>query len=159
MASNPSRRIDQFLLMHSARADQWRGIAIDAENWSEVKTGRAKLEEAIEAIAPAEGFFAYPGPALFGALRERVAAGRFAAAAVESGVRRIVYLGGLVPRWDAEHPPAAGEQLRRSRHLASREAVERTLLDAVPDSIALRASTMTWRTAQVLRSPQSAHGR
>jgi arginine decarboxylase len=74
MTAKTSKRIDQFLLMHSARADQWRGIAIHAEDWSEVKTGRPALEEAIEAIAPAEGFFAYPGPALFGALRERVAA-------------------------------------------------------------------------------------
>ena len=74
MSAKPSKRIDQFLLMHSARADQWRGIAIHAEDWSEGKTERATLDEAILAIAPAEGFFAYPGPALFGALRERVAA-------------------------------------------------------------------------------------
>ncbi|HYZ60839.1 MAG TPA: hypothetical protein VE650_00160 [Acetobacteraceae bacterium] len=74
MSGKSSKRIDQFLLMHSARADQWRGIAIHAEDWSESKTGRATLETAIEAIAPADGFFAYPGPALFGALRERVAA-------------------------------------------------------------------------------------
>jgi len=64
----------------------------------------------------------------FGA-RERVAAERFAAAARAAGVRRIVYLGGLVPR---EAPASA--------HLASRLAVERVLLDALPDSTALRAS-------------------
>jgi uncharacterized protein YbjT (DUF2867 family) len=62
--------------------------------------------------------------------RERIAADTFAAAAVLAGVRRIVYLGGLAGRG---HPPA-------SRHLASRQAVERILLDAVPDSVALRAS-------------------
>jgi uncharacterized protein YbjT (DUF2867 family) len=61
--------------------------------------------------------------------RERAAAERFAAAAAAAGVRRIVYLGGLVPR-DA---PA-------SAHLASRLAVERILLGAAPDSTALRAS-------------------
>lgn len=61
--------------------------------------------------------------------REKMAAGRFATAARAAGVRRIVYLGGLVPR-DAPASP----------HLASRRDVERVLLDAVPDTIALRAS-------------------
>jgi uncharacterized protein YbjT (DUF2867 family) len=75
----------------------------------------------IHAMEPAQD-----GP--FGA-RERVAAERFAAAAAEAGVTRIVYLGGMVP---------AGGPL--SAHLASRLAVEDVLLDAVPDSVALRAS-------------------
>ena len=39
----------------------------------------------------------------------------------------------------ARQPRRAGAS-RRSRHLASREAVERILLEAVPDSVALRAS-------------------
>jgi uncharacterized protein YbjT (DUF2867 family) len=64
----------------------------------------------------------------FGA-RERTAAERFAAAARRAGVGRIVYLGGLVPHEAAPSP-----------HLASRLAVERTLLEALPDSTALRAS-------------------
>jgi uncharacterized protein YbjT (DUF2867 family) len=63
------------------------------------------------------------------ASRERAAAERFAAAAREAGVRRIVYLGGIVP---PDGP--------RSAHLASRLAVEDILLEAVPDSVALRAS-------------------
>lgn len=62
-------------------------------------------------------------------VRERTAAERFAAAARAAGVRRIVYLGGLVPRDAAASP-----------HLASRLAVERTLLEALPESTALRAS-------------------
>ena len=69
--------------------------------------------------------------------RERVAAANFAAAANTAGVRRIVYLGGLVPRW------GIGDSARReraSRHLSSRLEVERILMEAVPDSIALRAS-------------------
>ena len=74
MSAKASKRIDQFLLMHSARADHWRGIAIQAEDWLAGKADRAALEEATLAIAATEGFFAYPGPALFGALRERVAA-------------------------------------------------------------------------------------
>lgn len=61
--------------------------------------------------------------------RELVAAERFAAAAQAAGVRKIVYLGGLVPR----EAPA-------SPHLASRLAVEQVLLEALPKSTALRAS-------------------
>ena len=61
--------------------------------------------------------------------RECDAARRFADAARNAGVGRIVYLGGPVP---SEGP--------RSDHLRSRLEVERMLLDAVPDSIALRAS-------------------
>jgi uncharacterized protein YbjT (DUF2867 family) len=61
--------------------------------------------------------------------QERRAANAFAEAARDAGVRRIVYLGGLVPK-----------RRSASRHLASRLAVERALLDASPESIALRAS-------------------
>ena len=60
---------------------------------------------------------------------ERAAARRFAAAAERAGLRRVVYLGGLVP---GDAP--------LSRHLGSRLAVEHALLAAVPEGIALRAS-------------------
>jgi uncharacterized protein YbjT (DUF2867 family) len=63
------------------------------------------------------------------AVRELRAAERFGAAAAAAGVRRIVYLGGLVP-----------ERLPVSPHLRSRRAVERALQDCVPDSVVLRAS-------------------
>ena len=63
------------------------------------------------------------------ARRDRAAATAFAKAAVRAGVRRIVYLGGLVP--------ATG---RASEHLASRLEVEETLLGASPEAVALRAS-------------------
>jgi uncharacterized protein YbjT (DUF2867 family) len=67
------------------------------------------------------------------------AAENFAAEAARAGVRRIVYLGGLVPHW--ERPGATGARpAQASRHLRSREAVEHVLLAAVPDSLALRAS-------------------
>jgi uncharacterized protein YbjT (DUF2867 family) len=73
--------------------------------------------------------------------RERLAAENFAAAAARTGVRRIVYLGGLVPRLPARASPAdEAARARISRHLASREQVERILLEAVGDSLALRAS-------------------
>jgi uncharacterized protein YbjT (DUF2867 family) len=61
--------------------------------------------------------------------RERIGARCFARRARQAGVRRIVYLGGLLP---SDWTP--------SPHLASREAVERILLDAIPDSLALRSS-------------------
>jgi uncharacterized protein YbjT (DUF2867 family) len=60
---------------------------------------------------------------------ERRQAEAFASAAAAAGVRRIVYLGGLLPSDGA-----------LSRHLASRLTVEETLLAAAPESIALRAS-------------------
>jgi uncharacterized protein YbjT (DUF2867 family) len=60
--------------------------------------------------------------------RDRRAAELFARAAMETGVERIVYLGGLAP---------AGAP---SAHLGSRLEVERILLEAVPRSTALRAS-------------------
>ncbi len=87
--------------------------------------------------------------------RERLAAESFAAAAAHAGVGRIVYLGGLTPRpatplqaADADTGATAassptsieGAGTRVSRHLASRAQVERVLLEAVPDSLALRAS-------------------
>jgi uncharacterized protein YbjT (DUF2867 family) len=60
--------------------------------------------------------------------RDRRAAELFARAAMEAGIERIVYLGGLAP---------AGAP---SAHLGSRLEVERILLEAVPRSTALRAS-------------------
>jgi uncharacterized protein YbjT (DUF2867 family) len=72
-------------------------------------------------------------------MRERTSAETFAQAARAAGVRRIVYLGGLLPR---EHGTADAEENRGkpSAHLSSRHAVERILLEAVPGSVALRAS-------------------
>jgi len=69
--------------------------------------------------------------------RDLLAAEQFAGEAIRSGVARIVYLGGLVPHWS---DGATQGQPARSVHLASREMVERILLEAVPDSVALRAS-------------------
>lgn len=78
--------------------------------------------------------------------RELLAAENFAAAAARGGVARIVYLGGLVPRWGH-----AAEPTRGSRHLASREAVERILLAAVPDSVALRSSIVIGERSRSFR--------
>ena len=61
--------------------------------------------------------------------RERAAAGNFARGAHAAGVKRIVYLGGLVPTSGAA-----------SEHLSSRLEVENILLAASPCSVAFRAS-------------------
>jgi uncharacterized protein YbjT (DUF2867 family) len=60
--------------------------------------------------------------------REEEGARQFAEAAARAGVSRIVYLGGILPSGPI------------SPHMASRLKVEELLLDAVPDSVALRAS-------------------
>ncbi|HWT92428.1 MAG TPA: NAD(P)H-binding protein [Solirubrobacteraceae bacterium] len=60
--------------------------------------------------------------------REEQGARAFAEAAAHAGVKRVVYLGGILP---------AGEI---SPHMASRLKVEELLLEHVPDSVGLRAS-------------------
>jgi uncharacterized protein YbjT (DUF2867 family) len=77
------------------------------------------MESAVAATGGGDGF----------ASRDRHAAEAFAAACGRAGVRRVVYLGGLVPAGYAASP-----------HLASRLEVEETLLGAAPEALALRAS-------------------
>jgi uncharacterized protein YbjT (DUF2867 family) len=73
--------------------------------------------------------------------RDRIAAENFAAAAAGANVRRIVYLGGQMPLGGAPATrTGATARARISRHLASREQVEHVLLEAIPDSLTLRAS-------------------
>jgi len=96
-----------------------RGDAVTGAGLDEAVSGIDVAYYLIHSMEPgADGF----------AERDQRAAQRFGAAAAAAGVRRIVYLGGFVP---SGHP---------SPHLASRAAVEAALLDAVPDSVALRAS-------------------
>jgi uncharacterized protein YbjT (DUF2867 family) len=85
--------------------------------------------------------------------REQIAAESFGAAAAAAGVRRIVFLGGLLPHPDARDsaPLDAAARARISRHLASREHVERVLLDAVPDSLSLRASIVVGARSRSFR--------
>ena len=52
-------RIDQFMLMHSARTDLWRGVSIHAEAWATGQAGRPALEDAVEALGPIESFHAW----------------------------------------------------------------------------------------------------
>ena len=83
-----------------------------------------------------------PSPAPISAFvgRERLAAETFAAAAQRAQVRRVVYLGGLLPNSPLTPNARAPAQQLASAHLASRKEVEDILLGAVEDSLALRAS-------------------
>jgi uncharacterized protein YbjT (DUF2867 family) len=122
---------------HRVRAFGRDPARIAAEGVSEVVRGDAisgdRLPEALDGVDVAYFLIhsmetAVNGTGTF-AERDRRAAERFAAAARDAGVRRIVYLGGLVPADVAASP-----------HLASRLEVERTLLAAAPEAVALRAS-------------------
>jgi uncharacterized protein YbjT (DUF2867 family) len=104
----------------------------DALNAGDLERALAGVELAYYLIHSIERTPDTGGPSY--AERDRRAAENFATAAVSAGVRRIVYLGGLLGR------PRASRGTSVSAHLASREDVERVLLDAVPDSLALRAS-------------------
>ncbi len=66
-------RIDQFLLMHSARADQWRELTGLAARWAQERGERAAVEAALTAMTALEEFHAYPGARLLGTLRECIA--------------------------------------------------------------------------------------
>jgi uncharacterized protein YbjT (DUF2867 family) len=100
-----------------------RGDAVTGDGLDEALAGvdvAYYLIHSMESAAQADGPFAD---------RERRSADNFARAAARAGVRRIVYLGGLVP------PEAP-----LSPHLASRLEVEDLLLAAAPEAVALRAS-------------------
>lgn len=88
--------------------------------------------------------------------RERIAAENFAAAATTAGVRRIVYLGGPTASWTADGERAGVRATDHyyedlSRHLASREAVEGILRDAIPETVVLRASIIVGARSRSLR--------
>jgi uncharacterized protein YbjT (DUF2867 family) len=104
------------------------GAEIDDLVLGDATTG-AGLEEALDGIDVAYYLIhGMEGVTDFAGIELRQAE-TFATAAAQAGVRRIVYLGGLVP-----HDGTL------SRHLASRLAVEDALLNGVPESVALRAS-------------------
>ena len=106
------------------------GVELDDVVLGDVTTG-AGLERALDGVDVAYYLIHSMEGAAAGAFAdtELRSAEAFARAAAASGLRRVVYLGGLVP---------AGAPL--SRHLGSRLAVEGALLGAVPEGIALRAS-------------------
>ena len=140
LITGPSGAVGAALVRALAGAHELRGLAREPGRVAaspalplirgDVLSG-AGLEEALDGIEVAYYLVHSMEPSADSgfASRDREAARRFAAAATRAGVRRIVYLGGILPAVGSVSP-----------HLASRHEVERILLDAVPDSVALRAS-------------------
>jgi uncharacterized protein YbjT (DUF2867 family) len=113
----------------SAARVETAGAVFDELVIGDADTGDG-LAEALDGVEVAYYLIhSMEGPAADFAAAELLQAERFATAAAKAGVRRIVYLGGLVP-----------QDGTLSRHLASRLAVEETLLEGAPESVALRAS-------------------
>jgi arginine decarboxylase len=70
-AENP--RIDEFLMLRSARLDRWREVTTLSESWHGGASLRDDVENALRNLEPVETYHAYPGPKLFAELRDRVA--------------------------------------------------------------------------------------
>ncbi|HKH16839.1 MAG TPA: NAD(P)H-binding protein [Solirubrobacteraceae bacterium] len=117
------------------------GVELDDLVLGDVTTG-AGLELALDGIDVAYYLIHSMEGAAAGAFAaaEQRSATAFADAASRAGLRRAVYLGGLVP---VDAP--------LSRHLGSRLAVESTLLGAVPEGIALRASIVVGARSRSFR--------
>jgi uncharacterized protein YbjT (DUF2867 family) len=132
-----------------AEGHELRGLARDPSRAlaeipvvrGDVTTG-AGLDEALEGIDVAYYLIHSMETASNGgfAAREEEGARRFAEAAARAGVRRTVYLGGILP---AKRPV--------SPHMASRLRVEEILLEAVPDSVAFRASIVVGARSRPFR--------
>ena len=117
-------RIDQFLLIHSARADNWREITTLADAWAASRGERAALEAALAAMSASEEYHAYPGARLLAALTERIATNDAGGAAklarrISNGLLTRAYRG-RPSEWDVHDemspaevadimPPATGE--------------------------------------------------
>jgi uncharacterized protein YbjT (DUF2867 family) len=101
----------------------------------------AGLDEALHGIDVAYFLMhSMEGPDAGFESRERATARNFVAAAERAGVRRVVYLGGIVPA-----------RPRLSRHLHSRLEVERILLAGIPEAVALRASIVIGASSRSFR--------
>jgi arginine decarboxylase len=80
-------RIDEFFIMHSARADRWRSVLSAAERWVRGESVRADVEKLLSGLEVIEEFHAYPGIHAMHALQASVANND--ARAVASMARRI----------------------------------------------------------------------
>ena len=133
---------------HAVRAFAREPSRVTAMGVTEIVRGDAVtgagLDEALAGIDVAYFLIHSMETALNGAGtfadRDREAARRFAAAARGAGVRRVVYLGGLVPA-DAPASP----------HLASRLEVEEALLGAAPR----RSRCAPRSSSQPVRAPSA----
>jgi uncharacterized protein YbjT (DUF2867 family) len=117
------------------------GVELDELVLGDASTGWG-LERALDGVDVAYYLIHSMEGAAAGAFAdtELRSAEAFARAAAAAGLRRVVYLGGILP---SDAP--------LSRHLASRLAVEQALLDAVPEGIALRASIVVGARSRSFR--------
>jgi uncharacterized protein YbjT (DUF2867 family) len=109
------------------------GDTLTGEGLSAAMRGIEVAYYLIHSMEPSTGDDPFP-------VRERASAQAFARAARAAGVQRVVYLSGPPPFPREESPRRASPPTRMSSHLASRHEVERILREAIPDSVALRAS-------------------
>lgn len=104
-------RIDQFFLLHAARADQWREVLTAADDWVKGAGSAAKVEEELGDVALIEEFHAYPGMRQMARLRERLAAGDAAAVA---GMVRVfadaILTQSYAHQVDGEHAADGGDE-------------------------------------------------
>ncbi|MEP9375891.1 decarboxylase [Aquabacter sp. CN5-332] len=73
MSEAATTRIDQFLVLHSARADRWRMVHSAAESWVAGDADRADVKAALADVALMEEFHAYPGPQAMRVLQQHIA--------------------------------------------------------------------------------------
>ena len=104
---------DQFLLIHSGRADNWREITTLADAWANKQGERAALEAALTALSASEEYHAYPGARLLAALTERIATNDAGGAAklarrISNGLLTRVYRG-RPAEWDVHDEMSSGE--------------------------------------------------
>ena len=128
MGDTRSNRIDQFVLMHSARTDRWRDVTHLAAGWAAGRGDRTALEAAVGAMAPVEEYHAYPGAPLLAALSERIA--RNDAGGTAQLARRIS--NALMTRSFASGPVSGTCTMKWRR---------REVADMSPGSLAKRAPT------------------
>ncbi|MBZ9654838.1 decarboxylase [Phyllobacterium lublinensis] len=108
-----TKRNDQFLLIHSGRADNWREITTLADAWANKQGERAALEDALTALSASEEYHAYPGARLLGTLTERIATNDAGGAAklarrISNGLLTRVYRG-RPAEWDVHDEMSSGE--------------------------------------------------
>jgi arginine decarboxylase len=107
------KQVDQFLLIHSGRADNWREITSLADAWAAGRGERFGLEAALSAMAPVEEYYAYPGGMLLAALAERIAANDAGGAArlarrISNGLLTHAYRG-RQGEWDVHNEMSTTE--------------------------------------------------
>jgi arginine decarboxylase len=95
MLENRTRRIDQFFLFYSARADSWRDLAGIAQEWADGVSDRERVQGAVADLVVIEEFHAFPGPRVMRNLAQLIDAGDAAgAASLSRGISEAILVDG-----------------------------------------------------------------